>query len=198
MFGEQGFGQWLPFVVFGGVTVMLFIRLRLRRSASQVVPSREEGLERLKENNRRKSLEGMLVDIHDVNREMTARVDNKLAVISTLAKQVAQAQSKVQSQVQSPSPAGHISSVVTQQLEQRIVELEKRLGLLESKHCTSAQLVQDNEQQKICQKRHRTIFDLFEKGLNPLEIAEQVQRQRGEIELILGLGGVDAGTKTST
>ncbi|GEM_PF-4014978 len=183
MFGTQDINNWWPFLVFLAATGMLFFRLRLR-NAMQKTSSREEGLERLKESNRRKSLEGMLVEIHDINRELTARVDNKLSIVSTIIKNIEN----------TPQDKNLISKIDI--LESRIVELEKRLGVLEDGTQTKVDL--DTQQ---CmyerQNRHAEVFKLFKDGLTSLEIAEQVGRQRGEIELILGLGGIDASSNTT-
>lgn len=201
MWGEQGFDKWWLFLLFAAMTAMLFIRLRLKKSLQDNRPaSRDEGLERLKESNRRKSLQGMLVEIHDINRELTARVDNKLSLVTQLAEELKNAKphsptSTPPAAPQPPQPDPQMVSKVAA-LEARIVELEKRLGALEDDRSRERSAAAESCVQER-QNRHADIFDLHKQGLSALEIAERVGRQRGEVELILGLGGVDAGSSST-
>jgi len=134
----------------------------LERSRSHTGLAQQRGVER--------DMSNLLVELSEMARQMTAQLDTRAAKLELLIKEADERIAALRSVGVIPA-----NSAVAGALEGVIIEARASLG-----PCLPEQRIDP---------RHAQVYDLADEGLSPPEIARQLDRPSGEIELILALRG---------
>lgn len=171
LLGVNGFGGlqliMLVLAIAGLSAVMISTHRRARESQRKSKPRARERYARIEEEQgAKRDLEQVMMELDQLSRQIHGRIDTKLARLE----------------------------IVIRDADQRI---ERLSGLIETmrreapRPCVTSD-VQDSHQSSenpSCQEdlRHAEVYRLADSGLSPVDIARNVGRTAGEIELILAL-----------
>ena len=152
------------------VVYVTFVRpLRRKKQADPLARTpNDSGLARQRAVER--DMSNLLVELSEMARQMTAQLDTRAAKLELLIKEADERIGALRSgSALQPDSAGRAA------LEGVIVEAKAPLG-------------PSMPEQRI-DPRHAQVYNLADEGLSPPEIARQLDRPSGEIELILALRG---------
>ena len=124
----------------------------------------------------RQQMERLLVELHDISREMNARLDTKIRVLSNL---INEADERIR----------RLEALVSQVGMREATGTASRSGRAEPPpaHGAASGPAARNPAPQPPPERYAEIYALADKGLDAQQIAQQTSTPTGEVELILGL-----------
>jgi len=155
--------------VIGLVIVILSTRRRIRQSQLQPRTSIRETLAQSEASRTAtRDLEDVMLELDQLSRDIHGRIDTKMARLEALIREA----------------------------DRRIVALSPRISAAETKPALEITLDQEDpferrpdgtEPRKPGRELHASIYELADRGLSPVQIANELGRLNGEVELILAL-----------
>ncbi len=151
---------WLPVLGVALITLGVMMRLRHRRKRVSGQPTAREQLERAKQTRAMKTdLEELMVEIERLTRRFASQIDAKTAELETLLREA----------------------------DERIGELRRHHGQIPPPPRARAASDPYADATDTADPLSRSVFDLADEGLPPVEIARKLNEHVGKVELILAL-----------
>jgi hypothetical protein len=168
--------QWLAAAGIGLLAIYIMMRPRskkdpLQRSGPKLTLTQQKSIER--------QMESLLVEFSNMARQMSAQLDTRSAKLELLIKEADQKLAELKAAVGTPNDnaAGHAAAEVALQ----------RLPLPSTADAPLFHVPVPSASVPRSESPHANIYALADRGRSPHEIARELERPDGEVELILAL-----------
>lgn len=156
-------GFMAPAVVIIGLTVIVFLSLRLKKRNRNLAQLSSRPRAATGQQVMRESLERMAVDLEEVARSISAMLDTRMRALDRLIGDADERIARLEKAGGGPPPAGAGGEAAEPAGPAPASRAQEQLA------------------------HHAHIYGLADQGLSVQEIAEQTGYQRGEVELVLSL-----------